>query len=50
MPNNVVPLHLKQTFPPLIWIFAEQSQDEPYNLKVLNDFPELDFLWSRLSV
>ena len=22
-PNNVLPLHLKQTFPPIIWIFTE---------------------------
>ena len=22
-PGNVLPLHLKQTFPPLIWIFTE---------------------------
>ena len=23
MPSNVLPLHLKQTFPPIIWIFTE---------------------------
>ena len=23
MPSNVLPLHLKQTFPPMIWIFTE---------------------------
>ena len=23
MPSNVLPLHLKQTFPPIIWIFIE---------------------------
>ena len=27
MPNNVLPLHLKQTFPPKIWIFAEGEGD-----------------------
>ena len=23
MPSNVLPLHLKQTFPPIVWIFTE---------------------------
>ena len=27
MPNNVLTLHLKQTFPPLIWIFTEDEGD-----------------------
>ena len=26
-PSNVLPLHLKQTFPPLIWIFTEVEGD-----------------------
>ena len=26
-PSNVLPLHLKQTFPPLIWIFTEGEGD-----------------------
>ena len=29
---------------------SQQSQEEPYNLWVPSDFPELDFLWSRPSV
>ena len=27
-PINVLPLHLKQTFPPIIWIFTEGEGDE----------------------
>ena len=27
MPGNVLPLHLKQTFPPIIWIFTEGEGD-----------------------
>ena len=27
MPSNVLPLHLKQTFPPIIWIFTEGEGD-----------------------
>ena len=27
MPCNVLPLHLKQTFPPIIWIFTEGKAD-----------------------
>ena len=27
MPSNVLPLHLKQTFPPKIWIFTEGKGD-----------------------
>ena len=27
MPSNVLPLHLKQTFPPIIWIFTEGESD-----------------------
>ena len=26
-PSNVLPLHLKQTFPPIIWIFTEGDGD-----------------------
>ena len=26
-PSNVLPLHLKQTFPPIIWIFTEDEGD-----------------------
>ena len=26
-PSNVLPLHLKQTFPPIIWIFTEGEGD-----------------------
>ena len=28
MPSNVLPLSLKQTFPPIIWIFTEGEGDE----------------------
>ena len=28
MPSNVLPLHLKQTFLPIIWIFTEGEGDE----------------------
>ena len=28
MPSNVLPLHLKQTFPSIIWIFTEGEGDE----------------------
>ena len=28
MPNNVLLLYLKQTFPPIIWIFTEGEGDE----------------------
>ena len=27
MPSNVLPLHLKQTVPPIIWIFTEGESD-----------------------
>ena len=27
MPCNVMPLYLKQTFPPIIWIFTEGESD-----------------------
>ena len=27
MPSTVLPLHLKQTFPPIIWIFTEDEGD-----------------------
>ena len=27
MPSNVLPLHLKQTFPPIIWICTEGEGD-----------------------
>ena len=27
MPSIVLPLHLKQTFPPIIWIFTEGEGD-----------------------
>ena len=27
MPSNVLPLHLKLTFPPIIWIFTESEGD-----------------------
>ena len=27
MPSNVLPLHLNQTFPPVIWIFTEAEGD-----------------------
>ena len=27
MPSNILPLHLKQTFPPIIWIFTEGESD-----------------------
>ena len=26
MPINILPLHLKQTFPPIIWILTEDEQ------------------------
>ena len=28
MPSNVLPLHLMQTFPPIIWTFTEGEGDE----------------------
>ena len=28
MPSSVLPLHLKQTFPPIIWIFTEGEEME----------------------
>ena len=28
MPSNVLPLHFKQTFPHIIWIFTEGESDE----------------------
>ena len=27
MPSNVLPLRLKQTFPPIVWIFTEGEGD-----------------------
>ena len=27
MPSNLLPLYLKQTFPPIIWIFTEGEGD-----------------------
>ena len=27
LPSNVLPLYLKQTFPPIIWIFMEGEGD-----------------------
>ena len=28
MPSNILPVHLKQTFPPTIWIFTEGEGDD----------------------
>ena len=46
-PSNVLSLHLKQTFPPIIWIFTEGKGDGikfrlPF--KIFSTLPEL-FFW-----
>ena len=38
MSKNVLPLHLKQTFPPIIWIFTEGEGDGIYSRLPFNFF------------
>ena len=42
-PSNVLPLHLKQTFPPIIWIFTEGEGDgikSRLPLKIFSTLPK----------
>ena len=48
MPNNVLPLHPKQTFPPIIWIFTEGEGDgiEPrLPIEIFSTLPMNNILW-----
>ena len=58
MPSNVLPLHLKQTFPTIIWIFTEGEDDwiesglssEIFSTLTQNElllFDQLLLLWPR---
>ena len=40
-PSNVLPLHLKQTFPPMIWIFTEGEGDKIKSRLPINFFSAL---------
>ena len=52
MPSNVLPLHLKQAFPPMIWIFTEGEGDgiesgQPFKIfSTLKDGAR----WSKIQV
>ena len=50
MPSNVLPLHLKQTFPPIIWFFTEGDGIEsrlPFEIfSTLHSCVSSFFLWS----
>ena len=55
MPINVLPLHLKQTFPPIIWIFTEGEGDGmesrlPFKIfSTLNNFLMLIILTQKFA-
>ena len=44
MPSNVLPLNLKQTFPPIIWIFNEGEGDGIESNLPFKIFPTLLFV------
>ena len=48
-PSNVLPLHFKQTFPPIIWIFTEGEGDGIESRLPFKIFSTLNFfsLWFR---
>ena len=50
-PSNVLPLHLKQTFPPLIWIFTEGEGDGIKFMLPSKIFSPLqNFLMSKFTI
>ena len=49
MPNNVLPLHLKQTFQPIIWIFTEGEGDEIESKLPFKIFSTLVIVLSNLK-
>ena len=54
MPSNVLPLHLKQTFQPMIWIFTEgdkiDSKAKLLQLKLLQIFARDIFLMKKWEI
>ena len=42
MPRNILPLHLKQTFPPIVWGFTEGEVDEIESRLAFKLFSTLD--------
>ena len=48
MPKNVLPLHLKQTFPPIIWIFTKGEGDG--NDGIESRLPFKICLWHVISL
>ena len=54
-PSNVLPLHLKQTFPPIIWVFTEGEGDGmesrlPFKIfSTLNNFLMLIILTQKFA-
>ena len=44
MPNNILPLHFKQTFPPIIWIFTEGEGDKIESRLPFKIFSTLHYL------
>ena len=49
-PSNVLPLHLKQTFPPIIWIFTEDEGDGIKSRLPFKIFSTLLKIWSALAL
>ena len=49
MPSNVLPLHLKQTFPPIIWIFTEGEGDGIKSRLPFEIFSTLHYYTKRKS-
>ena len=39
MPSYVLPLHLKQTFPPIIWIFNVDGIESKLPFKIFSTLP-----------
>ena len=45
MPDNVLPLHTKQTFPPIIWIFTEDEGDGIWSRLPFKIFSTLTYIF-----
>ena len=50
MPSNVLPLHLKQTFLPIIWIFTEGEGDRIKSRLPIKTFSTLTFNALRICI
>ena len=50
MPSNVLPLHLKRTFPSMIWIFTEGEGDGIKSRLPFKIFSTLLKIWSALAL